>query len=229
MIQFNLLPDVKLEYVRVQRTKHAVISAAMIAAGSAFVIFLLLFLAVNVVQKKSIGDLNSDIKKYSTELKNTPDLDKILTIQSQLQALPALHAAKPAANRSFTYIQQLTPPKVSLTDVTTDYATHTIEITGQSNSLDSVNALVDTLKYTKYATEDVKGQKAFSGVVLKQFTKNLAATTFSVTASYEPAIFDNSKRVSLTIPNGVTTPSVVGQPQEIFKKATPPPTNGNAQ
>ena len=95
MIQFNLLPDVKLEYVKAQRTKSTVISASFIAAGSAFAIFLLLFLIVNVVQRKSTSDLNKDIKKYHSQLTSTPDLAKIVTIQSQLKALPGLHEAKP--------------------------------------------------------------------------------------------------------------------------------------
>jgi hypothetical protein len=81
MIQFNLLPDVKLEFVRAQRVKHAVVSGAVIASGAAFLIFLLLFIAVHVVQTKMIHDQTADIKKYSEEIKNTPDLEKILTIQ----------------------------------------------------------------------------------------------------------------------------------------------------
>jgi Tfp pilus assembly protein PilN len=232
MIQFNLLPDVKLEYVRAQRTKHTVISTAVIAAGSAFLIFLLLFLAVHVVQAKSINDLNNDIKKYSTQLKNTPDLDKILTIQSQLAVLPKLHADKAAASRTFTFIQQITPPTVTLTDVTTDYAAHTITITGLSASLDNVNTLVDTMKFTKYSTKDTTDQKAFTGVVMSEFTRVTKSATFTVTANYDPAIFDNASDVSLKVPNGISTSSVVGQPTNLFQKTVTPDatnTNGNKQ
>lgn len=229
MIQFNLLPDVKLEYVKAQRTKHTVISAAMIAAGSAFVIFLLLFLTVNVVQKKSMSDLNTDIKKYNTQLKNTPDLDKILTIQSQLSTLPSLHAGKAAAGRTFTFIQQLTPANVTLSDFTADYSANTLTITGQSNNLDKVNTLVDTLKFTKYADKNVSGQTAFSSVVLSQFTRAASGTTFTITLNYAPAIFDNAAEVTLSVPNTISTRSVVEQPADIFKQAPvkTTSTNGN--
>ncbi len=232
MIQFNLLPDVKLEYVRAQRIKHTVISTAVIAAGSAFIVFLLLFLAVHVVQAKNLSDLNNDIKKYSTQLKNTPDLDKILTIQSQLGALPKLHADKAAASRTFTFIQQITPSTITLTDATTDYAAHTVNITGLSASLDNVNTLVDTMKFTTYANKDTSNKKAFTGVVMSEFTRVAKSATFTVTANYDPAIFDNSSDVILKVPNGVSTSSVVGQPTNLFQKTVTPATtstNGNKQ
>lgn len=219
MIQFNLLPDVKLEYVRAQRVKHTVISAALIAAGSTFLIFLLLFLAVNVLQKKNISDLTGDIKSYNNQLKSTRDLDKILTIQSQLKKMPELHAEKVAASRTFKYIQQITPAGVTLTEFTDDYVANTVTITGQTASLDKVNTFVDTVKFTKYSDKDVVGQKAFSGVVLSQFTRSTDATTFTISASYEPTIFDNANSgVSLAVPSGITTTSITGQPANIFSK-----------
>ncbi|HEX8226623.1 MAG TPA: hypothetical protein VF572_02020 [Candidatus Saccharimonadales bacterium] len=233
MIQFNMLPDVKLEYVKAQRIKHTVISAALMSAGSSFLIFLLLFLAVHVVQQKNIGDLNNDIKKYSTQLKNTPDLDKVLTIQNQLGALPALHADKAAASRTFLYIQQLTPPNVTLTEVTTDYASNTILLSGQSGSFDNVNRLVDTLKFTTYTDKEGANGKAFSGVVMSEFTRAANTTTFTVTANYEPTIFDNASKVSLKVPTTISTPSVTGQPVNLFQKpvTTPgtPTTNEKVQ
>lgn len=240
MIQFNLLPDVKLEFVRAQRIQRTVISASVIAAGSAFIIFLLLFVTVNLVQKKSISDLNGDIKKYNGQLKATPDLDKILTIQSQLSVLPGLHEEKASAARTFTYVQQLTPSNVSLSDVTTDYAANTMEITGQAASLDQVNTFIDTLKFTKFSTKTVSGEAAFSNVVMSQFSRTSAkasgavinGATFTITLSYKADIFDNASNVSLQVPNTVSTRSVSEQPTDIFKKAVTPATtttNGNTQ
>ena len=225
MIQFNLLPDVKLEYVRAQRVKQTVVSIALIAAGSAFLIFLMLFLTVNVVQRKNLNDMTRDVKKYSTQLKNTPDLNKILTIQGQLRTLPDLHAQKPAASRTFKFIEQITPAQVVLTNFADDYAANTMTITGQAVSLDRVNTFVDTLKYTKFSAQNVTDQKAFSGVVLSQFTRSTTSTTFVITANYDRALFDNSStNLTLTVPNQVSTPSVVNQPATVFKKVT---NNGN--
>lgn len=221
MIQFNMLPDVKLEYVRAHRIQHTIITASLISAGSAFLIFLLLFTAVNVVQKKSISDLNKDITKYNTELKNTPDLEKILTIQNQLGALPQLHADKPAVARTFKYIQQLTPPSLTLNEVNTDYANNTISISGRARSLDGVNTLTDTLKLSTYTTGGATEGKAFSNVVMSQFTRTAETTTFTVTANFEPSIFDNDKPAELVIPNTVSTPSVSRQPSTLFERSEP--------
>ena len=222
MIQFNLLPDVKLEYVKAQRVKHTVVSAALIAAGSAFVIFLLLFLIVNVVQKKSLSDANDDIKKYQTTLKNTPDLAKILTIQNQLGALPGMHADKVATSRTIQFLGQLTPAAVTVSECAVDYTASTISISGQTTGLDKVNALVDTMKFTTYGTGESTGDKAFSDVVLSQFSKTSDATTFTVTATFVPEIYNNALDARLNIPNTVSTRSVVEQPSDLFKKA---PTN----
>jgi hypothetical protein len=229
MIQFNLLPDVKLEFVKAQRVKHTVVSAAIITTGSAFAIFILLFLAVNVAQRKQINDLGTEIKTLSKELKETPDLDKILTIQNQLSKLTDLHAAKPAAARSFTYIQQLVPPNVSLNEFNVDFDTKAISISGNAAQLTDVNKLVDTLKFTQLNSaetgtdgEQAASGRAFSNVVLAQFTRSEDAASFTVTATYKEDIFDNKASTGLKVPNQVSSPSVVGQPTNLFKKVEQP-------
>ena len=54
MIQFNLLPDVKQEYLKAKRTKQLVVLVSIIASATALTVLLLLFISVNVVQKKSL-------------------------------------------------------------------------------------------------------------------------------------------------------------------------------
>lgn len=220
MIQFNLLPDVKLEYVKAQRTKHAVVSGAVIATGVAVVIFLLLFVAVHVVQKKIMSDQTADIKRYHQELKETADLDKILTIQNQLLSLTDLHAAKPAAVRTFGMLQQMTPANVSLASISTDFEEETISISGSAPSLDVVNVMVDTLKYTTYEDADVNGEKAFSEVVMAQFNRGSDGAKFTITAKYDTNIFDSARRVQFKVPPQVTTRSVIDQPTLFNTKET---------
>lgn len=218
MIQFNLLPDVKLEYIKAQRTKRTVIGISLIAAASSFGIFLILFLSVNVVQKKAISDLSGDIKKYNNQIKNTPDLAKIVTIQSQLGVLPALHQGKVEAGRTFSFVQQFTPADVTISELNTDFETSTIEITGDAPSLDKVNTFVDTLKFTTFKTEGGVTDKAFSNVVLTQFSRDSALTTYMISFIFNPALYDNTVDVTLAIPSTVTTRSVIEQPTDIFKQ-----------
>lgn len=226
MIQFNLLPDVKIEYVKAQRTKRLVIGSALIGTATTFVIFLLLLVAVQGVQKKNITDLNDDIEKYSDQLKDTEDLDKILTIQNQLNALSGLHDQKIVASRVFEFMQQVTPTDVTISDHNVDYTAFTMTITGQAPSLDRVNTFTDTLKFARFTLGDEsETSKAFSSVVLEQFGRNEQGSTYTIKLNYEPRLFVITENPRLSIPPGfVTTRSVLGQPTEIFKKN---PESGN--
>lgn len=223
MIQFNLLPDVKVEYVKAQRTKRLVIGSAIIATVSAFALFLVLLLAVQGVQRKSMSDLEKDIAKYSKELKQTPDLNKILTIQSQLGTLNGLHDQKVMSSRIFGVLQQTTPSEVTISNHVVDYTASTMTIEGQAPSLDRINTFVDSLKFATFEQDD-SDSKAFSDVVLSQFGRSETGSTYSITLTYDPLIFNGTETVKLVVPKTISTRSVLGQPTDIFQKQ--PDTNG---
>lgn len=218
MIQFNLLPDVKLEYIKAERTKKLVISISVLAGSVAFAAFLLLFISVNVLQKKNINDLNADIKAGTSEITKTPNVDKILTIQSQLNSLTSLHDQKPMASRLFGYIDQVTPSSVTISSISTDFTAHTITIVGGAPSLDAVNTFVDTLKFTTFTTDKTTTEaKSFSGVVLSSFSRNKTEAGYTINLTYDPLIFDATSKVNLIVPNTITTRSVTEQPS-VFKQ-----------
>lgn len=164
MVQFNLLPDVKLEYIKARRTKRLVTLLSIVVSGAALAVLLLMVVTVYGVQKKSLSDLNKDIKKYSDQLKAVPDLSKILTVQNQLAALdgtsskPGLHDQKPVATRLFGYISQLTPPQASISKLHVDYAANAMTITGEAPSLEIINSFTDEIKATTYTKGTVKGE-----------------------------------------------------------------------
>ena len=91
MIQFNLLPDVKIKYIKTQRTKRMVILVSLLVSAASLALVTIMFVSVQVIQKKSLNDLSKDIVAETKQLQDVQDLDKILTIQNQLTALPALH------------------------------------------------------------------------------------------------------------------------------------------
>lgn len=151
MIQVNLLPDVKLEYIKSKRLKRSVFAICLMASGAVLVLFILLFLSVTVVQKQHLSNLEEDITSQTEELKAMPDLAKILTIQNQLNALPALHHEKPVTSRIFTYIQQLAPQEASIDTLTVNFDEHSMTVEGSAISLAAVNKFADTLKFTTYS------------------------------------------------------------------------------
>jgi len=227
MIQFNLLPDVKIEYIKAMRTKRMVMGVSILVTLTTLVVCLLMVTVVYGIQPQTTKGLNSKIADYSNQLKKTPDLDKILTIQNQLDSLTSLHEQKVAASRIFGFIQQFTPAQVTISDFTVDFTENTMSLTGASPTLDKVNTFTDTLKYSNYNDGgNSAGKKAFSDVVLAQFGKSNENTSYTITLSFDPALFDNKVFTGLVIPKGISTNSVTGQPAaDIFKQA-PQTTNG---
>lgn len=201
MVQFNLLPDVKLEYVKTQRTKRLLTLVSLFASAGALAILFLSFVSVDVVQKKSLHDLNSDITKYSSQLKSVPDLDKILTVQNQLGTLTNLHDQKPVVSRLFSFVTQVTPAQASLNNLNLDFAANTITVGGSAPSLDVVSTYTDTLKATKYKMGGSSmDMHAFSNVVLSSFGRTDKGATFTITLNFDPAIFNTKNDVTLDVP-----------------------------
>lgn len=222
MIQLNLLPDLKLEYLKAQRSRRLVITASFLVTVGAIGI-LVLVLSFGALQTKHLNDINKDIATDSAKLKAQPDIDKILTVQNQLKSLTDLHKTKPAASRIFDFLNQLTPSNISISTVTVDFVAQTATVTGSADSLSGVNQYIDTIKYTKYVSEDSKTTtKAFSDVVLTSFSVSSAgaqsnqAASYTINFKYDPPVFDLTKKVTLTVPSLTTTRAVVNSPTDLF-------------
>lgn len=243
MIQFNLLPDIKLQYIKAQRTKRTVILLSTIVAGSALAIFVLMFLVVNVAQREHLGNLQKDIDTGKKELQSKQNLSEILTIQNQLNSLPGLHSKKPVATRVYSYIQQVTPQNVSISSLKVNFTEQTMEITGSADSLAAVNTYVDTLKFTTFKAQaadpdsgdsDTATNNAFSEVVLSNFglssgqnaAQGSKPASYTITLKYDAIIFDDSKTATLITNPQVTTRSETEKPNDIFQTQT---TNGAGQ
>jgi hypothetical protein len=219
MIQFNLLPDVKLEYIKAQRTKRLVLTSAVLVSVAAFALMVVLVLTVFVFQKQYMKIVSKDITKYSNDLKATPDLDKILTIQNQLNSLTGIHEQKPDVTRLLPYIEQITPPDASISSLNVDFTNSTLKITGSADSLQSINQFVDTLKFTHYNKGTGDEPTAFSDVVLASFGRAEKGASYTINAVFDPVIFDNTQTVKLTVPDQVTTRSETEKPSLLFESS----------
>jgi len=223
-IQFNLLPDIKIQYLKAKRQKHMVVLASVVASLVALIIFILLLTVVYGLQKKNLSDLDKDIKAASEELKDTRDLNKILTVQNQLKALPELHDQKVVATRLFDYLSQTTPAAASIGKLNIDYELSAMSISGSADTLTTVNTYTDILKFTKFSTKSDDTEKsAFSEVVLSSFSRDAASTTYNITLKFDPAIFVGSEEVTLKVPEIISTRSEVDKPTALFQQ------NGNGQ
>jgi len=230
MIQFNLLPDVKLQFIKARRLKQVTILIAGLAAAASLFVLVLLLLVVDVFQKKHLTDVNKDIKSYSQKLESTPNLNKILTVQNQLNSIPGLQDQKPVVSRLFGYIGQVVPAQVTISAINVDFDQHTMTLSGGANSIATINTFVDTLKFTTYSTTDgsVSATNAFSGVVLTSYAiSSGTSSTYSITLNFQPDIFDSSKDAKLNVPpNKITTRSEVEDPTNLFN-TSPSPSSTN--
>lgn len=225
MIQFNLLPDVKIEYIKTRNRKRMMMMISIIASAVALAIFILLFLYVRVNQTKYIGDLTKDIDKSVKEIKKTEDLDKMLTIQNQLNSLPALHEKKVVSSRLVDYLAIIKPGQASVSTVDVDFTTNTLTLQGTANSVLTISRFVESLKSTEYkVNEEVQNEnekpregKAFKDVVLKSFSvsgsggsTNALSTgqsnglSYNIGLTFDPVIFSQIKNQIKDSPEAVT-------------------------
>lgn len=222
MIQFNLLPDVKQQYIKAAKLKHTTVVVSLLITASSLLIFVVLFSSVHAFQPARIKGINQEITDNTKKLKDTKDLDKILTIQNQLKSLPALHETKPVASRLSGYLSQVTPSDVSIGELTLDFQEKTMKITGTSDLLLNVNKFIDTLKFTTYAATNADGSKAedgkpFSAVEMKEYSRTEKDVTYTINLIYNEAIFDGNKKIVLTVPKITSTRSETEKPTELFK------------
>lgn len=211
MIQFNLLPDIKIQYLKARRQKHLVMLSSTVVIIFSVTLVIVLVSIVFGLQKKNIADLSKDITANSTELKNTKNLDRMLTVQNQLNSLQALHDDKPVAGRLYKYITQLTPTSASIARMNVDFAKNTISVNGAADSLGTVNTFTDALKFATYHTEDApkSEKKAFSAVVLSTFGRDAKSATYTIDAAFDPVLFSEKSEVTLTVPNITTRTGVL--------------------
>jgi hypothetical protein len=220
MIQFNLLPDVKLEYIKARRTKRLVLMASTIVTGVALAILVVLFIGVNVLQKQHLSNLAEDIEADSKKLQEIEGLDKILTVQNQLNGLNDLHAKKPVASRLGTYFTQLIPNQITVEKLEVDFDGTTMTFEGAGSGVDAVNKFIDTLKFTTFQADN-NSVNAFSSVVLEEFSRDEKKATYKITLKFDPRIFDSSSEVKLEVPTRISTRSVTEKPEELFEDTTP--------
>jgi Tfp pilus assembly protein PilN len=240
LIQLNLLPDVKLEYIKAQRSRRLVLTVSVLATIVSVVILVLL-LSYSALQKKHLDDLSSDITNETNQLQQKPHISQILTVQNQLESLTALHAGKPAASRLFDYLNSVTPAQVNITTFNIDFTAQTASITGTADALSSVNKYVDNLKATTYtSSSNSEAAAAFGNIVLSSFgltsgqsaqsatpAQNAQPATYTITLSYDQNIFDITQKINLSVPTQTVTHATAPQSGDLFK--SPADTAGEDQ
>jgi len=229
MIQFNLLPDIKQQFIRTRNLKRLIILISFSVSGLALAVFIFFIVFVGIIQKKNISDLNSTIQTDASQLQS-PDLNKVLTIQNQLNSISTLENNEPVAARLFIFLPELVPSDVFLTQLGADFSANTVTFTGTAPSLFDVNVFIDTLKFATYQLDGKTISNpplAFSNVILGSFTRNPGGATFTVTSGYNPTIFSELHSVNLVVKPETTTRSILDLPTDLFQTPTKSTSTGS--
>lgn len=231
MIGLNLLPDVKKEFIKAQRTRNTVIGIStmsmMIAVG--LTIFLALF--VYLGQTTAINLAKDDIASKQKELESKPEIGKYLTIQNQLNALNKLHGSenKIVYSRLLDYLPLVNPAPPNNFKVTTIKVTSEdtlIVLNGVSGDFQAVNVLKTTLENTKivYKSDDSsKSIKLFSKVEVKSASlskdSSVPGVTFEFALTYSKEAFSpDSKEIIIEVPKLTVSDSKDNAPVSLFEE-----------
>lgn len=190
MIQFNLLPDIKIEYIKAKRMKRLVAFVSVIVSSVCIVFFVIIFLLVNVWQKQQMKNLEDKTIELTNKLKETEDIDDILTVQSQLRSIDGLHEQKPTLSKFFKYMEMMKPESVIISSRQLVFAENKVVISGTAPSIEVVREFIDTLKYSEYKlAENAEPAKLFERVELSAFSRTSAEknpAVFTINFQFKP-------------------------------------------
>lgn len=224
MIQLNLLPDVKKEFLRAQSARRKTIALSILVTIIAAGLTVVAALYVYAVQNGIMYLQTQDIKGKSSQLSSVKDIDKYLTIQNQLAQLSSLHGNKNNFSRLIDFLPRLNPAppqNIVLTNLEVEANAKTIVFKGRVSDYGALTTFKDTLSNATFTYvhdgQNVEATKLFSDVkidsALYEKTNTSAGVTFTATVLYDPAVFEQTNtNVSVTVPNKETTGSVVGAP-----------------
>lgn len=234
MIELNLLPDVKREFVRAQRLRRQIIALMIFVSLVATGLVVLIALYVYGAQLALGAVLDSNIQNKAEELAQVEDLDNYLTIQNQLAALPELHDGKMIYSRLFDYLPVLnpaTPNEIRLSQLNVEQETGSITIVGNAVDYRAVTVFENTLQnaqlsFNEYGSEEQRSEPLVQNVSidevgLSEDVNGNRVVTFRATVDMNPAAFDrNNENTQVSVPNRNTTQSAQGVPLQVFGDST---------
>lgn len=228
MIELNLLPDVKKEFIKAQRTRNTVISGAILVSLVAGGLVALLAVIVYAGQGAIITTLKSDIKKNHQTLSSQQEINKYLAIQSQLKALDEAAGQRSVYGRLLDALPTLNPAapnNITLYDVTINKVDTSMTMSGQAGNFEVVNNFKNTLEKATLSYADASGQQmqtplfptVTSATPTLSDVQGKTVASFNFTLTFAPEAFNPSnKDIKIQVPKLITSDSDQNAPKELF-------------
>lgn len=229
MIQLNLLPEIKREYLKARRVQNRVISISILISVVSLGLVALAGFWVYAVQNIHKAALTSGIEKKSKELKSIPDINKYVTIQNQLGSISGLHSNKIIMSRVLDVMAKLNPKapnNVRISNLEVDSEASTMLITGETDTFTGLETFRDTLKnaslvYTPVGDEASATERLFEPANIVVISQGLGKAQegektiviFKLSAQYNPLLLArDSNNIAIQVPDKETTQSKQDSP-----------------
>lgn len=232
MIEINLIPDVKREFLKTKQLRNYVISTSVLVGVGVIglAVVLGLILGGMLVAEKLQDD---GIDKEGKALTSIEDLNKTVTIQQQIEKINAQQAVKTIDSRLFDVMVAIDPPSpnnIKISELKLDPVAKTISVEGSAaNGYSALEVVKKTIANTKIltlqngeevevdlATDIVAGDTGFG-----ENAEGQRVLRFSFSFTYSDELFAVSKDpVKLVTPKGKVdvTDSKLGVPSSLFEK-----------
>lgn len=199
MVQINLLPDIKKEFIKSQQTKKAVITFSALLSIVMLVLTVLFFLYVQFGQALRLKSVQNDIDDNIKTIKRQNNAQKIITVQGTLANISGLQDKKAITTRLFDYVNGFTNKEVSYSSIKFDNSANTMTLSGNAESVEKINALANNLKSAEISYKQ-NGQpdkiKPFNTVKFTSLSNGGEGSdgkaNFELSFTYDPIIFQQS-------------------------------------
>jgi len=155
MIELNLLPDIKKQYIKAIRVRTTIALVSMIVIMTAIAVVIASVGYVYVAQTAIINNRTAEIEKKTAELKRKPNTTLNLTLQNQLEQLPVLHEQKAIYSRvmdMLPILNPVAPNSISLSSLTISNDNKTMTFNGATDTFEALSVFQESLKYTQLTT-----------------------------------------------------------------------------
>lgn len=141
MFEINLVPDVKMKMIRLQKIRNLVFFVCIVIVSTVFGLTLVLG-GIKGAQDIAMGGQDSKLKLMSEKILNYGELSEFLTIQDQLDKLNKIDENKKVLSRVFMVLSGILPSNdskqtqdsISLSDLNVDLANSSISFDAQADA-----------------------------------------------------------------------------------------------
>lgn len=128
MIQINLLPDVKLEFIRMRRMRRLVIMIGIVVVSVSIIITSLVTFNFYSVKQATIKTQGKQIEDAIGAIRTEENLQKILTAKQSIATLNEIHKEKWVAGNTIFYINDILLDEVGLDGYSFDFNANTFSL-----------------------------------------------------------------------------------------------------